>query len=564
MFHLRSSVMTRIGACCHRQIRTRSLAVTTDSLRRAVLGEPKSAGHRPAPNSVLLDSVASEIAQVGELQTDVDVWSAKTINDAWRLLHESLRAAAAADDPSRGQELKDKDLKALAWCTSRSEVQYLLELFAPALRTAIMNSTDFSTSTVEEFFMHVGMDMEVRGDTWLLRLPPPTLDDLQHTLRMVGRFGADGRGCIESTAHRVSVWRGRDGESLGITVRVGRYVPNAARALLPLAEKGSVLILSPAGMGKTTLLRDLAASIANSITVPRVAVVDTSNEIGGDGPVPMPFLGRCRRIQVPKREQLSQVMAEVIQNHSPEYLIVDELVSSEEAQAAWSISQRGVRLVATCHGETLDGLLQNQALKLLVGGTAQAFLSNEERRLRRKDKKTVLERPYSSPFRYVVELNDRNAAFIYMNVNKAVDLILDDQKPKTRADVGDNVLLMEALPDRLLQWDERQASNPNVVCSASSSSNANSIGGDANRSDSNNSGNNSSASTDSSSTSSDGNRSGGSHHHRRNNRDEFDDAVFGRDQNAYRSNKREKKRHHNDRRQQKEMQDLIGDLSGFL
>lgn len=356
-----------------------------------------------------------------------------------------------ASDPARAIELTQKDLKGLAWCTADAEIMYLLGIFSPPLRDALQNNEAFSTATVEEFFMHLGQDIEVRGAGWLVRLPPPSSEDLQFTLRMVGKFGEDGRGCVSSTSHRVSVWRGRRGEPLGVTVRVGRYVPNAAKALLPLTKNGSLLIISKAGLGKTTLLRDLAASIANSASSPRVAIVDTSNEVGGDDPVPMSFLGRCRRIQVPRREEQCRVMAEVIQNHSPEYLIVDELVSETEAQAAWSISQRGVRLIATCHGETLDGLLQNQALKILVGGTAQAFLSNEERRLRNKEKKTVLERPYCSPFHYVVEIIERNKAFLYIDVNKAVDLILDDKEPKKDASVGDYIDLLEDLPPRLLK-----------------------------------------------------------------------------------------------------------------
>lgn len=400
--------------------------------------------------SLSLPDAVNAIPGICHLQTEPKIWSSPTIVSAWRQMHESMQELRRSD-VSRAQEVERKDLKGLAWCTAHAEIQYLLNIFAPTIRDKIMSSADFSTATVEEFYMHVGHDIEVRGDDWLVRLPPPDFEDIQYSLRKLGKFGEDGRGCIESTAHRVSAWRGRHGEILGITVRVGRYVPNAAKALLSLAREKSLLILSRAGLGKTTLLRDLAASIANSPTSPRVAVVDTSNEIGGDGPIPMPFLGRCRRIQVPKRELQCQVMAEAVQNHTPEYLIIDEIVSAAEAQAAWSISQRGVRLIATCHGETLEGLLQNQDLKLLVGGTAHAFLSNEERRLRNKEKKTVLERPYSSPFDVVVEIHRRNKAFAYVNVNKAVDLILDDKKPKHHALVGDFIDLLEPLPARLEQ-----------------------------------------------------------------------------------------------------------------
>lgn len=404
--------------------------------------------HGTSPHATSLSNALDLLPHVAAMQTDPVVWSCSSIADAWSKMHEVIREAQDSNTPSRVEELRKNDLKALALCTAHAEILCLMNLFPGELKDAIMRNPRFSTSTVEEFYLHLGQDIEVRGDSWLVRLPPPSLEDLRHTLKEVGEIGEDGRGCIESTAHRVSVWRGKNRTVLGITVRVGRYVPNAARAIIPLAAKGNVLILSKAGMGKTTLLRDLGASMANS-GLSRVTVVDTSNEVGGDSAAPMAFLGRCRRIQVPQRNMLSQVMAEVIQNHSPEVLIVDELVSAEEAQAAWSISQRGVRLVATCHGESLEGLLQNQSLKLLVGGTAQAFLSNEERRLRHKQKKTVLERPYSSPFDFVVEIVERNRAFVYTDVNRAVDLVLDDKKPKRNAAVGGYACLTDDLPEQI-------------------------------------------------------------------------------------------------------------------
>lgn len=381
--------------------------------------------------------------------TEDAVWQSATLKDAWGQLHELCRVYSERD-PARAAELQSRDLPALALCTESAEILHLLSLLPPSLRVSIANHPLFQLSEVEEFFLHLGQSIEVRGGAWVAQLPPPSAADLQHFLRMVGgRFGEDGRGCISNTAHRVAVWRGRQGESLGVTVRVGRYVPNAARALRSLAHKGSVLILSRAGMGKTTLLRDLAAAVAQEPGSPRVTVVDTSNEIGGDSPAPMAFLGRCRRIQVPSRERQSKVMTEVIQNHSPEYLVVDELATLEEAQAAWSIAQRGVRLIATCHGDSLVGLLQNQALNLLVGGAAHAFLSNEERRLRNKTKKTVLERPHSSPFRFVVELRSRNNGYVYVDVNRAVDLVLDDASVADDASVGGPAVLDRPLPARL-------------------------------------------------------------------------------------------------------------------
>ncbi|KAG8341379.1 hypothetical protein TRVL_07790 [Trypanosoma vivax] len=143
-------------------------------------------------------------------------------------------------------------------------------------------------------------------------------------------------------------------------------------------------------------------------------------------------------------------MKQVLQNHSPEYVVVDEISTAAEAEAAWSISQRGVCLIATCHGESLAGVLQNQTLNLLVGGTAQAFLSNEERRLRNKLKKTVLERPYPSPFKFVAELNSRNTAHVYVDVNQAVDCLLDEQDAKGNASIGTTVVVNQPPSERLM------------------------------------------------------------------------------------------------------------------
>lgn len=432
-----------------RAFRTRLRALTSDALRSAYRDEPLTSSVRAPPSAVSLSYIKGKILQTHPMETQEEtIWTAPTIQEAWRALHRAYMAAQETD-LLRAASILEKDMVFLALCTSHAEIMHLLALLPADLRRAITEHSAFESVEVEEFFIHVGMDIEVRGGDWVVQLPPPTVEELHHILRNMGRFGEDGRGCIASTAHRVSVWRGRRQESLGVTVRVGRFVPNAARALLPLAQKGSVLILSRAGVGKTTLLRDVASALARISAKPRVTVVDTSNEIGGDSPIPMQFLGRCRRIQVPRREEQSRLMSEVIQNHSPEYLIVDELATKQEAEAAWSIAQRGVHLVATCHGESLAGLLHNQSLNLLVGGTAHAFLSNEERRLRNKSKKTVLERPHASPFRFVVELRERGYGHIYADVNKAVDLILDGHSAKEYASVGCEAAIDAPLPAQL-------------------------------------------------------------------------------------------------------------------
>ncbi|KAG5472426.1 hypothetical protein LSCM1_03825 [Leishmania martiniquensis] len=444
-----------------RFLRTKVGANTNERLRAAERDESASTSARPPPSAMDLSYITAKMPDLlPGCQTEDAVWSAATFRSAWSTLHKAY-ASFLASDPARAAELLEKDWQGLALYNSYAETLHLMSLLAPSLRIAITEHPSFDYAEVEELFVHLGQDVEVRGSGgWVIQLPPPTVTELQFLLKHIGRFGADGRGCVANTAHRASVWRGRHGEALGVTLRVGRYVPGAARALLPLARRGSLLILSKAGMGKTTLLRDLAAGLAHDPRTPRVTVVDTSNEIGGDGPIPLPYLGRCRRIQVARREDQSRVMIEVIQNHTPDYLIVDEIATEEEAEAAWSISQRGVLMIGTCHGEHLEGLLQNRALNLLVGGAAHAFLSNEERRLRNKKKKTVLERPYSSPFSFVMELQARNRGHLYVDVNKAVDLALDEQPAQLDAAVGAAVELNALLPSRverlLRSQDERK------------------------------------------------------------------------------------------------------------
>lgn len=189
----------------------------------------------------------------------------------------------------------------------------------------------------------------------------------------------------------------------------------------------SMLILSKPGVGKTTLLRDLAAMLArDGPDAPRVIVVDTSNEIGGDSHFPLPYLGRARRFQVPRRTAQGDYLLQVVQNHTPDIVIIDEIANETEAYAAMSVANRGVKLIATAHGDSLQALLNNRQLNHLVGGAVQAFLSHEERRLRSKIRKTVLERPNSSPFGVVVELESRDAARVIVDVDLAVDMLLDD------------------------------------------------------------------------------------------------------------------------------------------
>jgi stage III sporulation protein SpoIIIAA len=435
------------------------LLARANGVRPNILSAQVATESRLPPSKQALAAFSNVVLPA--LKTDMNVWNSATLGDAWRQIDVTLRTS----EPHNREVVLQHDLVALSRCTGEAEVDHLLGTFPSQIRDAIRAHSHFSTETVEEVYAHLGQEIEVRGYGWQFSVQAPTSKDIEHIIQRIGKFADDGRGNISSTLHRVSCWRGRRGEILGVTMRVGRFAPNCAASLLPLAMKGNLLLLSRPGAGKTTMLRDLAASLGRHVSFPRVVVVDTSNEIGGDGIVPHPFLGRARRIQVPRRAEQLRVLVEVLQNHSPEYVIIDEIGTAAEAEAAWSMSQRGIKLVATCHGENLAQLLQNRELNTLVGGVSQAFLSNEERRLRNKIKKSILERPHSSPFHSVVELVRRNVGFVYRDVNQAVDLILNEQDPAKNTSICGEVNLLEPLPDFLVS-DEPHPSpdtNDNVV-----------------------------------------------------------------------------------------------------
>ncbi len=254
-------------------------------------------------------------------------------------------------------------------------------------------------------------------------------NDLQATIKQLGEFGTDNRAGIERTLHRISAIRNRKEEVIGLTCRVGRAVFGTVALVRDLVESNqSLLLMGRPGVGKTTVLREIARVLADEVQK-RVVVIDTSNEIAGDGDIPHPAIGRARRMQVTKPEKQHQVMIEAVENHMPEVIVIDEIGTTLEAQAARTIAERGVQLIATAHGNSIENLIKNPTLSDLIGGIQSVTLGDEEAR-RRHTQKTVLERAADPTFPIAVEINSRDCWSIHKDVATTVDLLLRGQSPK--------------------------------------------------------------------------------------------------------------------------------------
>lgn len=248
-----------------------------------------------------------------------------------------------------------------------------------------------------------------------------TRADLDYVVERIGQFDADNRAGMERTLHRISAIRNRRGQVVGLTCRVGRAVYGTIEIIQDIVESGkSILMLGRPGVGKTTMLREAARILAEN---KRVVVVDTSNEIGGDGDVPHPAVGRARRMQVAQPSLQHEVMIEAVENHNPEVIVIDEIGRELEALAARTIAERGVQLIGTAHGNTLENILLNPTLADLVGGIESVTLSDEEAR-RRGTQKTVLERRAPPTFDVLIEIKAREDLHIHLDVGAAVDAFL--------------------------------------------------------------------------------------------------------------------------------------------
>lgn len=254
-------------------------------------------------------------------------------------------------------------------------------------------------------------------------------DDINYVITRIGAFGEDNRAGIPRTLHRISAIRNRTGLVIGLTCRVGRAVFGTIAILRDLIESGkSVLLLGRPGVGKTTMLRETARVLAEELRK-RVVIVDTSNEIAGDGDIPHEGIGRARRMQVPRPSEQHAVMIEAVENHMPEVIVIDEIGTELEALAARTIAERGVQLIGTAHGQTLDNLLSNPTLSDLIGGIQAVTLGDDEAR-RRGTQKTVLERKAPPTFDVLVEIQSWDQVTVYADVASAVDSLLRAEPPQ--------------------------------------------------------------------------------------------------------------------------------------
>jgi stage III sporulation protein SpoIIIAA len=329
---------------------------------------------------------------------------------------------------------------------STDDLNQLLQILPESIRETLDHHPE--RDRLIEVVLDLGRYPEARfpdGSKYLSETPV-SKEDLQHCVERVGIFSGDNRAGIERTLHRISALRNRSGEVIGLTCRVGRAIFGTIDMIRDLVETGrSILMLGRPGVGKTTALREIARVLANELDK-RVVIIDTSNEIAGDGDIPHPAIGRARRMQVARPELQHQVMIEAVENHMPEVIVIDEIGTELEALAARTIAERGVQLVGTAHGNRIENLIKNPTLSDLVGGIQSVTLGDEEAR-RRGSQKSVLERKAPPTFDIAVEMLERQKWVVHQDVSETVDTLLRGREPnpqvRTVDDKGKVVITQE-------------------------------------------------------------------------------------------------------------------------
>ena len=335
------------------------------------------------------------------------------------------------------------------------DIDALIDVFPPEIAESVRHAGQFDA--LLEVVMDLGRVCEARYVEREIALTSheTTQEEIDYVVARIGDFGDDNRAGIARTLHRISAIRNRRGAVVGLTCRVGRAVYGTIEVIEDIVESGkSLLLLGRPGVGKTTMLREVARVLAERM---RVIIVDTSNEIGGDGDIPHPAVGRARRMQVITPSLQHAVMIEAVENHMPEVIVIDEIGTELEASAARTIAERGVQLVGTAHGNTLDNLMMNPTLSDLVGGIQTVTLGDEEAR-RRGTQKSVLERKAPPTFDVVIEIQDRDRVAVRADVSASVDALLRGRslpaEIRVRTASGEIEKLQE-VPERIRQPREQ-------------------------------------------------------------------------------------------------------------
>ena len=321
-----------------------------------------------------------------------------------------------------------------------SNIDLLLDTLPSRIRELIAQA-EHPQEDLLEIVLDLGRlpEARYRVTATLLGDAEVTLADIDAVTSAISAFGEDNRAGIPRTLHRISAIRNRSGRVIGLTCRIGRAVIGTISIIRDLVESGqSVLLLGRPGVGKTTMLRETARVLADDVRK-RVVIVDTSNEIAGDGDIPHPGIGRARRMQVQRPSEQHAVMIEAVENHMPEVIVIDEIGTELESQASRTIAERGVQLIGTAHGQLLENLMVNPTLSDLIGGIQAVTLGDDEAR-RRGTQKTVLERKQPPTFDVLVEIRNWDDVIVYSNVAEAVDALLRGESPaaeqRSRAEDG--------------------------------------------------------------------------------------------------------------------------------
>ncbi|XP_004290277.1 PREDICTED: uncharacterized protein ycf45 isoform X1 [Fragaria vesca subsp. vesca] len=322
----------------------------------------------------------------------------------------------------------------------QDDLPSLLQILPHDLHDHLLNES--RRSQLLEVILDLGRFPEARyvgepGGQYL-RTTVVSLQELEHAQEAVRDFGGDNRAGIEGTLHRISAIRSRNGMIVGLTCRVGRAVSGHSDMVFDLLQYGkSILFVGKPGVGKTTILREIARVLSDEFHK-RVVIVDTSNEIAGDGNIPHAAIGGARRMQVAEPSMQYKVMIEAVENHMPEVIIVDEIGTETEALACRSIAQRGVMLIATAHGQQIENIIKNPTLSDLIGGVKTVTLGDEEAKARKR-LKTILERQAAPTFEFLIEMRHRHY-WVTHQTEKSVDMLLRGKSPQVEVRTRDDSL----------------------------------------------------------------------------------------------------------------------------